>query len=450
MQRVDPRTYEAFRMMIDEVEDLFLRLNPVEAIVVGPIAVITPLTPTGFIYQLLKTSIQLNWDQAVGAHMYEVRQGTVWDTAIFRLRMVSLSANLLPMKVGTYTFLLKSISATGAYSDIPASLTLTILGPMGVTPTSSVIDNNVLLRWEESASAFMIDYYIVDRGGVEVGKIYGTFASIFEGLAGSFTYGVTPVDIASNVGPRNTVTATVNAPSDFVLEAAYVSDLNGTKVRVYKTPEVKLLACTDVETWEEHFTENAWNTIQDQVNAGYPLYAQPLELDGYYEETHDFGVILEASVISLSWSQEQVAAFVNSQAELSHSTDGVNFSPVVFGSTTFADLVRYVKFRLKFDTIDRRMVAYFYNITIALSVKRDLDSGRVNVFAADTGGTQVLFNKPFKDVESITLTAEGLIEQTAIYDFVDVPNPLGFKILLFNIAGVRVNGTVSWKARGIL
>lgn len=90
-----------------------------------------------------------------------------------------------------------------------------------------------------------------------------------------------------------------------------------------------------------------------------------------------------------------------------------------------------------------------YNLQLRLDIKHTVDGGKASV-SADPAGTVVFFNKPFKDVDSITLTAEGIVEQNAIYEFIDIPNPVSFKIHLFSAAGVKVAGVVSWKARGKL
>jgi hypothetical protein len=93
---------------------------------------------------------------------------------------------------------------------------------------------------------------------------------------------------------------------------------------------------------------------------------------------------------------------------------------------------------------------WFYNLRVRLDVKKAVDSGNVDIVA--TGGTAVLFNKAFKDIDSITLTVlDNAVAITAMYDFVDIPNPTGFTIYIFNAAGVETSGfTVSWKARGII
>jgi len=91
-----------------------------------------------------------------------------------------------------------------------------------------------------------------------------------------------------------------------------------------------------------------------------------------------------------------------------------------------------------------------YNLQLRLDIKHTVDGGKVQANAADVDGTVVFFNKPFKDVDSITVTAEGPISLNAIYIFNDVPNPVSFKVMVFNTSGARTNGVVSWKARGKL
>lgn len=94
------------------------------------------------------------------------------------------------------------------------------------------------------------------------------------------------------------------------------------------------------------------------------------------------------------------------------------------------------------------------NIRLKLDVKnlRDADSGQVT---NATSGAAVTFNKLFKDIRSITVTAarNDTDMPTAVYDFVDVPNPTGFTVYLYATRGVnagnRITGGFSWSAEGI-
>lgn len=94
---------------------------------------------------------------------------------------------------------------------------------------------------------------------------------------------------------------------------------------------------------------------------------------------------------------------------------------------------------------------WFYNLRVRLDVKKAVDSGNIVANAGDAGGTTVTFNKAFKDIDSITVSVlKNTTGRIAVYDFVDIPNPVSFKVLVFDTAGVRVTEEVSWKARGII
>jgi hypothetical protein len=53
------------------------------------------------------------------------------------------------------------------------------------------------------------------------------------------------------------------------------------------------------------------------------------------------------------------------------------------------------------------------------------------------------------DVFSISVTPATTTAVIAVYDFVDVPNPTSFKVLLYNTSGTRVSGNFSWSVRGV-
>lgn len=213
----------------------------------------------------------------------------------------------------------------------------------------------------------------------------------------------------------------------------------------------KLLACVDeTESWANHFLTRAWANIADQIAAGYPIYAQPSLTTASYEEVYDAGVIIQNTVITLQYSTTSVVGVIAVVIKLAVSDDGITYTPFNIGTTLFAASVRYIKFRFEFTTTGDKNLAVYFNINLNLSTKREMDGGTVDVLAADVGGTTVSFNKTFKDIETITVTPLSTVEQVAIYDFVDVPNPTTFKILLYDTAGVRIDGRVSWKARGVV
>lgn len=127
------------------------------------------------------------------------------------------------------------------------------------------------------------------------------------------------------------------------------------------------------------------------------------------------------------------------------------FGAYVSATSLFSASMRKVKFKLTFVGSDTDSLKLVSNIRIRLDVKREVDSGSVTALASDgLTGTAVTFNKAFKDVESITLTVAAQQPITAIYRFVDIPNPTTFFVYAYDSSGNQVDYLISWKARGIV
>lgn len=451
LQKDDPRLYEALKAISTDLAKINGTLYPFIIASSSAVKDVPVAPPDSFDYTILPRAVQFTWTDSANAFGYEIREGTDWDTADFILRSVSLSAAIDPILSGTHNYLIKAISRGGNYSAESTALSIIVIDPGAVSVSSSVIDNNVMLLWTNSVTAFQLAYYVVEKNAVEIGRLTGTFISIFETASGEYTYGVYAVDIAGNRSVVTAIVAVVNQPPDFVLENELTSDLNGTLSNVVLLTGPKLIACVVTgRTWQQHFDDNSWTTIQQQISAGYPFYAEPSETTGTAELLFDFGAIFENVIINVSWSEEVIDGDVSATVEIKYSDDNVTYTAYASGSTLFASSLRYAKVLITFTGDDDKSLSNFFDVICAINVKREMDGGTVNVLAADVSGTAVDFNKEFKDVESITVTPLSTIEQNANYDFTDVPYPTTFYIFLYDNAGVRIDGTVSWKARGVL
>lgn len=456
LQKSDPKIYEAFLEILRNIDKINKELFPNINQAIVNFLDVPVAAPLNFTSATTTTGVTFSWDAVLNVSGYEIREGDDWDTASFVLRTISTSAIILPIPIGNYTYLIKSINRAGNYSADTNSTVLTIVGPGLVTIHGTVIDNNVLLDWEVPTSEFDLLHYHVYRDGVEIGLVSSTFFTYFETASGTYTYGIQPHDLANNHSEIfSTIVLVVNQPPDFVLEGVLTADLStpenedNTKVVTTATGD-KLLVCVNtVETWDDHFVNNSWDNIQDQIDAGYPIYAEPAESSGYFEYIFDFGSIFSSVIISSDWLEEALDGDINITLEISYSDDDITYTTPESGNNLFATSMRYAKVRLIFTPDDDASLSFISNFTCTINVKREMDGGTVNVLAADSGGTAVLFNKAFKDVESITLTPLSTVEEVAIFDFTDIPNPTTFYILLFDDTGARIDGTVSWKARGV-
>jgi hypothetical protein len=459
LQKTDPRLYTILRLLSDNVDEVYNTLIP--ASIQSAIAQATAKAPLAvavdtFTYSLQPRSVRFNWaTDDINTVEFEVRQGAVWETAFFQFRTSATQADINPINVGTTHYLIKAINPDGVYSVDSLGLDVVIPSIGNVSLTAEVIDNNVNLRWTIPTSTWTIDYYIVKSGvgtPTERARISGNFISLFEKVSGLYTYSITPVDVAGDVGPEISVTTTVDQPPDFSLTSSITSNFSGTKNNcILQGANGRLLACTDlIKTWTTHFTTPGWTDIQDQVTAGFNVYALPAVLTGYYEEVIDYGAAFNNIIVNLDWSTNIIIGSVAVSSQISASLDNITYSAPVAGPSAYYTSARYVKIRIIFTPANTGSLIEFYNLRILLDVKREIDSGEVNAVNTDVGGTTVTFNKSFKDIDSITTSVHALEPITVNIDFVDIPNPVSFKVLCFDSAGVRISQLVSWKARGIV
>lgn len=454
LKRVDPRLHRALKLLNEQLHKVTVDLEPL-------LVVSTDLSAGGAStidapaasYIFTPRTIRFSWDAVDGGVQYEMRVGSSWDTASFVFRTVNRSADIDPIPIGTYTYLLKTLDIDGNYSPSAASISVTVPLIPAVIVSGLVIDNNILLSWSEPTSVFEISYYEIFKDGVSVGTVDSTFAAFFEPISGTYEFQVVAHDIAENESDDSTLTPfEVRQPPDFELLFQDVSTLGGTKTDVY-LEGTNLICSVNTETWAVHFSGHGWTDIQDQVNAGYPLYTQPSKSTGSYQEVVDYGTTIAQSIIAVTWNATQydLLNLVNVVVKMATSTDNITYSAFSSGSVQFLSSFRYIKYKLEFSNPAGTSLMALSNLTFNLSVKREIDGGSKAALSTDVGGTVVTFTKTFKQVESITATVRGTTGPfVTIIDFTSVPNPTTFKVLVFDAAGTRQSKTIDWKARGIV
>jgi hypothetical protein len=398
------------------------------------------------------TNVILTWEApSTVVLFYEIRVGTTWDTAERILTTATLQAVLDPIAIGTTTYLIKAITDQGGYSVDALSVLAVVpdLGTFIITP--SVINNFLSLSWTEPVSTFRVDHYILTKDGSTIADaIKGDFTTRQEAAAGRYTYGLTAVDIFGNESSEITTTLDVGAPTDFEVQDSRTSGFTGTIVNG-KVFQSKLYVCVDTSiTYQSHFTSNGWATPAAQVAAGYPLWITPALTTASYEEIFDFGAIFTNVIVNLSWLFETLVGSFTFGLSTKVSNDGITYGTANTASSFFVTSARYVKVKFTFTGNDDKALLAFSNFICTLAVKREVDGGDVNVFAADAAGTVISFNKTYLFVESITVTPLDTNIRTWVYDFAGGVSPTSFKVKLWNAAGARVDGHVSWKARGVL
>jgi predicted phage tail protein len=400
--------------------------------------------------------VLLSWDPVQGSletAYYKVLRGNTFASATLLAEIKSTTYSLKVDWTGTQRFWVAAVDVIGKqgpeqFQDV------VVTSPSAPVISQQVIDNNVLLRWTDSTQTLPIVYYELRRGttyagGTSVGTKQGLFTTVFETVSGTYTYWLAGIDSAGNVGTPASVSALVNQPPDYILRSDINSTFSGTSTNL--TPNgTGLLATVDTtETWQSHFTSRGWSTLQDQVSAGFTIYAMPSTTTGSYVEEFDYSTVLAGTKITSTLTRQTVAGSVTVIPTLSVKTaSGDPWTDYANQESIYATNFRYVKVRYDFTSAggDDLLQLSGLNVRLDIKIKNDMGNGTAN--SADTGGTTVNFNVPFVDIESIGVTPSGTTPRIAIYDFVDVANPTSFKVLLFDTAGNRVSGAFSWQARG--
>lgn len=464
LQKSNPSLYNLLRLLSDDVNYVVDVLIP-ETARSTLATVFAPAPKSGpvdtFTYQIFPTSIRFNWTTSdVKSVQFEVRRGATWDTAAFQFRISGLQADINPItNVGGTHFIIRSVNVDGVISDDELALDVAFNFPLSVIINYQVIDNNVLLRWTSPpGGSFAIDHYEIFRNGVLLGIQASTFFVYFETVAATVLYDIRAVDVAGNISGFSEVAVIVNEPADFVLYDTRISAFGGTKTNVL-LENGKLIGPLDLtKTWTTHFTTPGWNTIADQVAAGYPYYGQPAVATGKYVEVIDYGSVLNDVIVNADWISNVIASTAGLNVQFESSLDNISYTTITAGPSVFYSSFRYIRVTLNF-TSDLHGLIEVTQLRVFLDVKLVLTSGSVIVTSTDNdaatgsthvGGKYVAFIKPYKDVDSITLTINSVSPITAIFDFIDIANPDGFKAYAIDSSGNRVGQTVNWKVRGKL
>lgn len=421
-------------------------------------AIAYPSDVTGFLATNIYDGVILTWNPIVNEDVleYEIRVGgTTWETATFLASAKATQLKVAPTIVGTTTWWIKATNDESVYSINASTASTVVTAAAAPIVTQQVVDNNVLLYWNEPLHIQPIQTYQISRNGVVVGTKAGLFTSLFETTAGTYTYAVAAVDIAGNVGTAGAVVATVNQPPDYVLNATSVSQFKVAEL-VTSTAVTNALPYVGgvvlpvnlTETFAQHFTVgHTWAGPSAQISAGLPLFMQPALASGSYAEVHDFGATIAGSKISLALLKT-VTGTPTVTVTISTATEAAPtvWTDYVGVTEVYATNFRYVKITVAVAAATTDLVTVDA-ITVRLDVKLKNDAGSLTCTTV-AGGDVVSFNVPFSAVTSITVSPQGTGVVIPVYDFAGGANPTSFKILLFNAAGARLAGAASWSAKG--
>lgn len=389
-------------------------------------------------------------------------------------RIDALSLSVPAIAVGEHSFLVRAVDNSGNLSPW-GSADFIVRAPGHVTFFNcSAVDNNVMLYYTVPNSIFFpIREYLVeeleDGMGAEIGHTDSQFFADIRTSAGDYTYGVTPVDIAGNLGERSIITIAVSQPPDFILYSDYHSLFNGTKTNMVLDGLGHMIGPVPMdETWQEN-TERVAEilgaeaeevTWQDKIDNGMEYVISPPVSPGVYTEVVDVGTLIPSTKISVVVTQETLSGTPSVTCKIEVSADKAEWRTMTEnGMAVYAGSFRYVRYTF---TWTDGLVA-ISDIYFRLDVKRKMDFGQVEVSADDNGegwismeetpmltGKWVDFAIDFADVQSFpqpqVVNDTG---KTAHVIFEDILNPTGFRIFALDKNGNRVAATIDWAAYGV-
>lgn len=439
-----------------------------------------PLAP--FVeYQLSGPDEIISWNIPLSGFVvdhYEIRMSTGFGTFETATPIDTTKATSWRRKVtfsGTRTYYVSAVDAAGNVGFYGSVSTLiTLPGPVR-NARAEVVDNNALLYWDSPDGHMLpIDYYDVRKGATyETGTPVGsngnsTFTTVFEQQAGTYSYWVVPVDSAGNTGPAVAITATVTQPPDYILRTNIDSAFGGTLTNLYVENGKLVGPVVTGESFDTHFTGNGWDSPQDQINAGFPLFAMPATKVGTYSEVFDYGAVLPSTTVTATIATTTLAGVVNTYCQIAYKLNlgdpWINAAP---GATAvLISNFRYVRVSYSFvcneDGADEGYFGEDYtsedytsaqhaslirvdSLNLKLASKQRTDSG---AGVAAVGGTVVNFNYPFVAADTPVVQPNGGAPLIPVVIFTGGPNPTGFTVRLYDLTGTDVGGSFSWTARG--
>lgn len=390
---------------------------------------------------LTSASINISWNNvtpAFGLKHYKVSYDAIEKT---------ISGNTLTLPadwIGTRTYTIKTIDNLGQESSgFTVDIVKYIPNPVS-NLQPQVIDNTVLLTWNlPERTTLPIQHVLIKRGvDVNTAEIIGTksggFTSFQELDPGPKTYWVSVIDTDNHESVAVSVQVQVNEPPDYILQGEILSILDSvTTSNVYVEGGVLYLPINNTETWAEHFSTRSWNSIADQLAAGYPYYLEPSASSGYYEEVFDFSNLIATSQLTIEYSYTILTGSPVISFTFWQSTNGVDWTNETTSVGATVTDFRYIKVRVNVVSAVSGILV-LKKLGVRLNNKVRDDTGLFTAVSTDVGGTVTNFNKEFTDVSSIIMTAVGTSAVNCVYDFKDILYSITDYSITSNVATITV------------
>lgn len=388
--------------------------------------------------QVIDNNVLLKWSGSTSSlpiEYFELRKGSTWATATVIGTKQGGFTTTFESQSGSYRYWLAGIDSAGNYGT-PAYVDAVVN-----QPPDYILQLDQDSTWAGEEVNVYTDSFlgqIVNVNLTETWQSHFTsrgYTSPQDQITAGYTYYLMPT----------TTTASYEEEFDagaLLAGTKILSTLSSTTISgvTTATPTLRVRGITSTAAT---YSQAGTTTITITSNA------HGLVANDYVWLDFTTGTAVDGTYIVATAATNTFTVTAASAATTSGNVSWVKWITYAGSNEVYATGFRYFRVRYDFSSAggDDLLVLTRLNVHLDSKLRNDAGSGIAN--AADSGGTTVNFNIAFVDVQSISVTAASTSAVFAVYDFIDVPNPTSFKVLLYNTAGTRVSGSFSWSARGV-
>jgi len=292
---------------------------------------------------------------------------------------------------------------------------------------------------------------------VYVGKYSGEFAVLDEQQPGEWEYCIAGVDYAGNRADPACLILTLAPPDNYFLldqidNLLPEPETTETNVADSGVPFNWIAPVNTTETWTQHFAGPGWQTINDQIAAGFPIYAQPANTTpALVSWEYDYINPLPPLMVSADATYDVLApaptVTMRLWAKLSGGTTWILMQQAQDSASSLLPAnTRYVKVDTEVATSpDKKGLVLLTNVSYRIDVKYKDDSG-IATTAAD-GQAVVVFNVDFVDIRGVSITSmdANITYGRAIIAF----DQQSMTVYTFGATGLPAGGKFSWIVKGV-
>lgn len=410
-------------------------------------------------------NLKLTWtisDSAFVIDRYEIRYGNSWDdsAAVVVATTYSTTYTTRVDYLGSRIWWVAAKNIAGTYST-PTGVNVTINKPSIVSQiVASVVDNNALVSWTNptiGSGQLPIDSFVVKKGDTYASSVIvgsngnSNFTSIFEQTGGNYTYWVVGIDTAGNEGFELSKLIAINQPPDYILRNNYNSNFTGGTASNFYIEGTSLIGPVSLaQTWTSHFQNNSWTSPDNQISAGYPIYATPSLTTGTYEETIDYLTTIPSTIITSTITAQAVVGTVTTSCVISWKlAAGDAWTVLATGTTGLLPAFRYVRVQYAFTAAAGSNLVKITALNIKLATKQRTDAGTTVYDSTKTDAQNFIpFNFAFVYSDIPVIQANNTIAITPVVVYSGGTNPTGFSVRLYDRTGNPTSSSYSWSARG--